>query len=324
MPGLPSKTLALTGATGFIGGNLIRRLIQQGWRVRALVREGSQDRFPAEPGTERIVGDLADTGALEQLVAGVDVVIHAAAAVRGWEATFQEANVVGTRRLVRAAARQQVAPRFLLISSLAAREPQLSAYAASKRGAEDTLAQESGDMSWTVLRPPAVYGPGDRELLPLFTWMARGFAPVLGTPGARFSLLYVDDLADSIVQMIAEPHATGAVHEVHDGHPGGYGWDDVIGTIESLSGRRARRIRIPAPLVSSVAALNLVARRALGSAPMLTPGKVRELTHQDWVCKDGTLCRATAWRPRIGLEEGLRRTLGHPTLLPLGRPRSND
>lgn len=320
-----TKTLALTGATGFIGGALIRLLTARGWRVRALVRSTSQERFRGGPGTEMVTGDLADTGALERLVAGADAVVHAAAAVRGWGTRFQETNVEGTRRLVRAASRQRRAPRLVLLSSLAAREPHLSPYAASKRAAEDVLAQHAGDMPWTILRPPAVYGPGDRELLPLFTWMARGLAPVLGSPEARFSLLYVQDLADCIVHLVEEDLSPGTTHEVHDGHRGGYGWTELIGVIERLSGRRAVRIRVPAPLASSVAALNLIAKRALGYAPMLTPGKIRELTHPDWVCDDRPLSATTTWRPAISLEEGLRRTLVQPTLPPFRRsPGSND
>lgn len=311
----PTKTIAITGTTGFIGGVLRGRLEAQGCRVRALVRRASRERFASSPGTEEILGDLADSEALERLVSGAETVVHAAAALRGSRASFQETNVEGTRRLVRAAAQRRPAPHFVLVSSVAAREPHLSAYAATKRAAEDVLAEEAGDMAWTVLRPPAVYGPGDRELLPLLSWMARGIAPVLGSAQARFSLLFVEDLADCIVRLATGGPAPSAVHEVHDGHRGGYGWSDVIETIARLSGRRTYRLRIPAPLASSIAALNLVARRALGSAPMLTPGKVRELTHPDWVCDDSSLLAATSWRPAIGLEEGLRRTL-YPSRVP--------
>ena len=80
---------------------------------------------------------------------------------------------------------QQHLPRFISISSLAAREPHLSPYAESKKKGEEILAKRAGDRPWAVLRPPAVYGPGDKELLPLFRWMFRGIGPVLGPPEAR-------------------------------------------------------------------------------------------------------------------------------------------
>ncbi len=101
-------------------------------------------------------------------------------------------------------------PRFLLMSSLAAREPELSHYAASKRRGEDALAAASPTLRWTVLRPPAVYGPGERELRPLFRWIARGVAPLACRRAGRFSLLYVDDLATAVLRWLDADAGDGA------------------------------------------------------------------------------------------------------------------
>lgn len=318
------ETIAVTGATGFIGRTLARRLAGLGFRVRVLVRPRTTRTYRAGRGVEVVVGDLAEEPALERLVTGTRSVVHCAGQVRGGSAGFQATNVEGTRRLARVAARQARQPHLVAISSLAAREPQLSPYAASKRAAEAALAEEAAEADgapWTILRPPAVYGPGDRELLPLFTWMARGIAPDLGPPDARFSLVFVDDLADCIAQLVRAGAATGAIHEVHDGQRGGYGWDDVARAVSLLSGRRTRRVRVPAPLATSIAAANLFAQSLFGGAPMLTPGKVRELRHPDWVCDDASLLAATNWRPAVRLEEGLRRTLFPATCAPLEVPQ---
>jgi nucleoside-diphosphate-sugar epimerase len=210
-------------------------------------------------------------------------------------------------RLVRVAAEQQPLPRFLLISSLAAREPDLSPYAASKRRGERVLALEAGRMPWTVLRPPAIYGPGDRELLPLFRWMRRGIAPLPGPADARLSLLYVEDLAEAVAELLNCRYDQGAVFELHDGKDLGYTWSEVIDIATRLRARRI--IRIPVPGLDLLARANLTAARILGYAPMLTPGKLRELRHRNWVCDNTALNSATGWTPRIPLEEGLRRTL---------------
>jgi len=169
------RSIAITGATGFVGGVLLKRLASTDWQIRALVRPDSLHKRPRQEGTEWVTGDLEDMDSLRRLVAGVDAVLHCAGAVRGATSlSFEGINVDGSARLASAAREQHPAPNFFLISSLAARAPHLSHYAASKRNGEKTLALNAGPMPWVIFRPPAVYGPGDRELLPLFRWMCRG------------------------------------------------------------------------------------------------------------------------------------------------------
>jgi nucleoside-diphosphate-sugar epimerase len=305
-----SRTVALTGATGFIGGTLARRLGEAGWRIRAQFRSTSARKRPTVTAVRWIEGDLENLESLRRLVNGSNAVVHCAGAVRGAsEVHFKRVNVNGVARLVQAATEQHPVPRFLLISSLAAREPQLSPYAASKRQGEDALAATAGKMGWTALRPPAVYGPGDRELLPLFRWIARGLAPVLGPESARFSLLYVEDLAEAVVRWLEGGKDQQRAFELHDGHPNGYTHNEVINTVEALRAKRAIRVQVPGPLFRLAAALNLRAARIIGYTPMLTPWKIRELNHPNWVCDNKPLNRAIGWAPRVTLEEGLRRTL---------------
>jgi nucleoside-diphosphate-sugar epimerase len=179
-----SRTIALTGATGFIGKTLARRLTATEWQIRGLVRPPSQGSPQVEIAIQWIEGDLGDPDSLRRLVSGVDAIVHCAGAVRGAsQAHFNRVNVDGVARLVQAATEQHQLPRFLLMSSLAAREPHVSPYAASKRQGEEALAMGAGHMGWATFRPPAVYGPGDKELLPLFRWIGRGALVVI--PGAR-------------------------------------------------------------------------------------------------------------------------------------------
>jgi nucleoside-diphosphate-sugar epimerase len=157
-----------------------------------------------------------------------------------------------------------------------------------------------------------VFGPGDRELAPLFRCIARGFAPVPAHLKGHFSLIHVDDLATAVLRWLAADTGYGRIFELDDGRPGGYDWDTVL----TLAGRALGRVRpvrqvsIPVPLLRLAAWANLGAASVLGYAPMLTPGKVREITHPDWVCDSHDFAEATGWRPAIGLESGLARMYG--------------
>ncbi len=302
--------VALTGATGFIGSALLPWLVEGGWSVRALYRRRSGRTPVPQRGVEWVEGDLADEPSLRALVTGAEAIVHCAGTVRGaGRAGFERINAEGTRRLVRVAASLTPAPRFLFISSLAARMPQLSAYAASKRHGEVAVEAAPDQLRWTVLRPPAVYGPGEKELRPLFRWVARGLAPLPAGSTGRFSLLYVDDLATAVLRWLAADAGYGRSFELDDGHAGGYDWDTVLAVAGRVlrGGATVHRLPIPVALLKLAAAANLAAARLLGYDPMLTPGKVREITHPDWLCDSHDYASTMGWRAAVGLEEGLAR-----------------
>ena len=220
-----SGLVALTGATGFIGRRLIPALQGGGFRVRALVRR--DDPRLAGCQVEQCLGALEDPTSLAAFTAGADAVVHAAGLVlAAHPGQFHEVNVAGTRRLAETAAAAAV-PRFLMISSLAAREPGLSPYAASKHAAEAALRELGSALDLAIVRPPAVYGPGDRATLPLFRQLARGFLLAPAAERARFSLIYVDDLAFLICGLLRSDTLPQEPIEPDDGQPGGYGWGDL-------------------------------------------------------------------------------------------------
>lgn len=299
--------MAVTGATGFIGAAVCRALHGAGHTVRILARSPQRAQALGDCVDEVVRGDLHDPAALARLVEGADAVVHCAGAVRGAsQAAFDRINVQGVENLVAAMAGGPA--RLLSLSSLAAREPLLSFYAMSKYRGERVLQEHAGGLHWVALRPPAVYGPGDRELLPLFRLMAKGIAPVPGNPAARFSMIFVEDIASLVIAWLAQAGSATGVFTLDDGTEGGYDWQDVSRVVERLCGRRVRLVPVPAAVMDIPAWINRSLARAFGYAPMLTPEKLRELRHPDWVCDSKALQQVVDWQPRYQLEAGLVRT----------------
>ncbi len=318
-PSTPRGSVALTGGSGFVGGHILRRLVAEGWQVRALTRRpgGLPAVEGASPGSVTPVpGDLGSAEALAELVAGVDAVIHCAGLVAARrKADFLRVNAEGTAALLRAVkgGGQAGTPRFVLISSLAAREPQLSPYAHSKRQAEEALRHLGAGLNWRVLRPGVVYGPGDRATLPLFRQFLRGFALVPGGSG-RFSMIYVEDLAAAAVAALAPELPAGGILEPDDGTAEGYGWPEVLAAAGRLSGRPLRAVSVPRILQRLAAALSTAGALVSGRPAVLSQGKVNEFGHPDWVCHPQplggpSLGDCISWRPAVGLDEGFSKTV---------------
>jgi nucleoside-diphosphate-sugar epimerase len=272
--------IALTGSTGFVGQHLVKMLTDAGFSLRLLVREGP--RTCGFGSAEVILGSLNDDAALDRLVSGASAVIHLAGAIAAPDrAQFFAINTGGTENLAKAAIAAGVG-RFIHVSSLSAREPGLSDYAASKRAGEDVLGMLKPECL-LIVRPPVVYGPGDRATLPLFAQLTRRIAFIPGTRQARFSLLFVEDLAKFLLDRLADD-SQGLI-EIDDGKPQGYDWSDLLMIAAEVEGRKARAVFLPQWLLEALAwpVSRLGALFKLGIP--LTPGKVRELYHRDWVVR---------------------------------------
>lgn len=292
--------IALTGSTGFVGRHLVKSLAEAGFALRLLVRQGPYDCGFGS--AETVIGTLDDEGALKQLVGGASAVIHLAGAIAAPDReAFFAVNRQGTEKIAGAAMAAGVS-RFIHVSSLAAREPLLSDYGASKRAAEDALLALKPD-GLLILRPPVVYGPGDRATLPLFAQLTRRTAFIPGTPKARFSLLYVEDLAKALTARLSDD-SHGLV-EIDDGRLQAYGWPDLLALAAESEGRAARPVFLPQWLLGSLAWPVSLAGSILKLRVPLTPGKVRELYHADWVARISGASAGDC----IQFAEGFRRTI---------------
>lgn len=284
--------LAVTGATGFVGGALIERALAAGHQVRALTRREQAER----PGVTWIAGDLANPG---DLCAGADAVIHIAGVVNAPDrAGFAAGNIAGTEAIV-AAAQAAGVRRFVHVSSLAAREPELSNYGWSKADAERIVT--GSDRDWTIVRPPAVYGPGDLEMLELFRLAGRGIA--LTPPPGRLSVIHVDDLA-RLLLVCAERDPGRIILEPEDAS-GGFSHADFARMIGDAVGNRVRPIALPAALLRTAARADRLVR---GDRAKLTPDRAAYMSHPDWTADPAKAPSAALWAPAIATADGLAAT----------------
>lgn len=305
-----SRLVAVTGATGFIGQHLIRLLASRGHRLRLLVR--SLPSLPVcDPPLELQPGDLREPIALARLVEGVDVVLHLAGAIKALaEADFRAVNVDAVAALAAATARHATPDaHFVLLSSLAAREPVLSAYAATKRAGEEALSTLAPSQRRTVVRAPAVYGPGDRETLVFFQAAARGWSMVPAGTDGRVALIHVQDLCAALAALIERPPPDG-VYEIDDGTDGGHTLRGMAAMAAEVLGRRVRIAKLPHRALGGYAALQQVAARMRGRPAIVSSGKVRELLHPDWSVRDRRLADLLQLGSPIDLRSGFTETIG--------------
>ncbi|MEO1014636.1 MAG: SDR family NAD(P)-dependent oxidoreductase [Pseudomonadota bacterium] len=315
------RRVAVTGGTGFLGGALIDLLLREGVSVAALARTPAKlDRFSGR--IDVVQGDLADEDALRRLADDADAFVHAAALTHALtKRDFDAANVEGAANAARAAFGARA--RFIFISSIAARRPDLSDYAASKAGGEAAVTTIAGahekrfgaeitevsPAQWVILRAPALYGPYDEATLPYFKMAKIGLAPEpAATPAPRASILFVEDMARAILTAAREA-PDGVIYDVGDTEPQGHSWAEIGRALGAAFDKRPLRIPAPRPILTAQAAIAEVIARVRGRATIVTRGKIREFFHPDWVAGEPALGGATSWRATTPLAEGFAKTL---------------
>ena len=287
----------MTGASGFVGQVALRLAVRQGWHVRALVRSAQE---PID-GVTWVNGALDSPEALTKMARGSDAIIHIAGVVNAPDlAGFEAGNVAGTLAVVEAARAANV-ERFIHVSSLAAREPQLSDYGASKAKAE-VIVQASG-LDWTMIRPPAVYGPGDRDNLELFKMAKLGFVTL--PPAGKLSLIHVDDLARLLLAVIPFAEARAKIYEPDDGVAGGWTHQSFAKAIGWALGKNITTLSLPRGVMMAGAKLDRLFR---GDKARLTADRVSYFCHPDWVADPERAVPPEIWQPKVTTREGLKAT----------------
>jgi nucleoside-diphosphate-sugar epimerase len=242
----------VTGATGFVGRNLVEMLLNGGYAVRCLVRSAGKARELAQQGAQLVIGDINDARTVREAARGVHTVFHLAALIKAASREdYIRVNRTGTRVLLEALA--EVCPdlnRFVHISSLSAAGPSrgngpldekekpcpVSWYGESKLLSEEEVGRFAGAFPVSILRPSAVYGPHDTETLLIFRMVQRG---CLVTPGRfirRFSLIHVRDLVSACIRAAECPTPSGEVFFIS--RPEIFTWEDVGRTIAEKIGRK--------------------------------------------------------------------------------------
>ncbi len=297
-----SGIVAVTGATGFLGRHLVRALAKDGWRPRVLVRRDPIHPLWRDIEVEVVTGDLKTPGALDRLCRGADVVIHVAGLIKAASLDgFNAVNRDGARAAAQAA--QAAGARFILVSSLAAREPTLSNYAASKRAGEDAVREISP--SALIVRPPAIYGPGDTETLGLFELAAKSpVLPVL-SPATRIAMIHVEDAAAKLVAFCRRP-VSGLV-ELSDVRRDGYTWSEIMTAAGAVMHRAPRLIRLPDKALLVAGTLADAWSSATKTPSVFGFGKARELLHRDWSLSSAPMAEGV---PSVfGLTDGFAHTV---------------
>lgn len=288
--------IALTGGTGFVGSHVIDQALAAGIELRALTRRPQPDRA----GVTWISGALDDATSLASLVAGADAVLHVAGVINAPDrAGFGAGNIDGTRALI-AAAELAGIRRFIQVSSLAAREPDLSDYGWSKAEADKVLI--ASKLDWTIVRPPAIFGPRDNEMLELFKLATKHVMP-LPPAGGRLSVIAVEELVRLLIALPTSNALTRKIVEPDDGRPGGWDHREFARAIGVATDSKVLPLPLPRILLDTISAGDRLVR---GKHAKLTADRVRYFCHKDWVSHARP--PADVWTPHVATPDALAAT----------------
>lgn len=318
----------VTGASGFIGTVLTRRLRERGDEVRALVRPTSATATLKKLGVDLVPVGLLDVDRIRSALAGCELVYHLAGAVKALHPRdFFPTNAEATRRVAEACAQVSSPPRLVYLSSIAAAGPSapgrpcreedaphpVSLYGESKLAGERAVRDLAGRLGASIVRPPIVYGPGDREFVPMLARMARlGLVLTAGRDERRYSVLHVEDLCQGLLAVAergsrVEPGGSAGIYYLDDGAE--HRWEDIGRAACAALGRRAVELRLPMFFTVLAAARSAVAASLSRKPAMLSFDKLKEVRQATWTCSSERARREIGYEPRVPLETGMRQAL---------------
>jgi nucleoside-diphosphate-sugar epimerase len=311
----------VTGATGFLGSHLVEALVSGGHQVTALVRSPGKASLLTRLDVRQVRGDLHDSPALVEAARGQDVIYHVAGAIAAAnEADFLAANRDGTRNLVEAAVRSG-SPRFLLVSSMAAGGPAergrprrgdepdhpVTRYGRSKLAGEAVVRGSS--LSWTIVRPPIIYGPRDYEVLKIFKLARAGIVPMFGSGDQELSAVYAPDLAQALI--LAGSTGKTVAKTYYACHPEIFTTIELVKSVATAvrgAAAQTTMIHLPGWLARVGLSVTGAVAALTGKPTILTPDKANEFFQPAWTGDPSPLTEDTGWIPVYGRAEGLALT----------------
>jgi len=317
------KQALVTGANGFVGAHLVEALLQRGYRVKAQVRRTSDLRFLTDLKPKLVYADLRQPETLREAVSNCQIIYHLGGLTKARRASdFYRVNQAGTGNLLQAAF--QANPkleRFVYISSQAAAGPgrsnspksedepprPITGYGRSKLGGEKEVLKFQNRIPFTIIRPPAIYGPKDEDILPFFRSINRGIKPLFGFGKAYLSLVYVKDLVEAIVTSAETEAAIGQTYFIADKRA--YNWEEAFDIMAEVMGVKAKTVRIPKTVLFAAAFLLEALSRVSGKPPALSVHKSKDLTQRYWICDVSRARRDLGWEARYDLEAGVTETV---------------
>ncbi len=313
----------LTGGSGFLGSHIAEQLNEAGIAVRALVRRTSDTKFlKSLDNVELVNGSIYDVPGLVKVMGDATHVIHSAGLVKAkTPAEFHRVNAAGAVCMLEAAKRHGNIERFVLVSSLAVCGPSadgkplppdappnpVTHYGRSKLAAERAAQAMRGELPVTIIRPPLIYGPRDREVLAFFKSVKFGVLPYMGSTARGVSAVFGSDCAAACVSALSADVPSGKAYCVEDGETQTLG--ELVGQIEEAMGKRTWfRMPVPRKVLEAAAVGSELFGRFTDQAVMLTRDKCNELYAPHWVCESSEARADLGWQPKVSFQRGARIT----------------
>ena len=313
----------LTGATGFIGSYLAQYLIDRGYQVRCLVRTSSNLKWIADLNVECFYGSLQNLESLKNALADVDYIFHLAGVTKGLtEADFTYHNVTGTKKLLQAVLESdRKLKRFLFVSSQAAIGPStgmealteeaiphpVTPYGRSKLQAEQLVHSLNGHIPYTIVRPPAVYGPRDADVLQFFKTVKMGILPKLNGHDQCASIIHVKDLVRGIHLAATRKKAIGQTYFIANPQPAS--WDHIARVTSACFGHRAVAIAVPGFLLDGISLVADGWSKLTAKPAILGRHRVNEMKQDFWICSAEKIKKELRFESKIKLDDGICETL---------------
>lgn len=317
------KISLVTGSTGFVGSHLVDRLLNLNHRVRVILRKESKLKWIDKSKVEIFYCDYKDIECLKKAVNGVDYIFHVAGVIKSkTKEGYYKGNVQVTKNLLHAVAEENKSlEKFVFVSSQAAAGPSpdgipkteemecnpVTSYGKSKLLAEQEVKKLENIIPYTIVRPSAVYGPRDQEILLFFQTLKKGIQPLVGFDEKYVSLVYVDDLIDGILLAAFSDKSINQTYFISSEK--GYSWSEIGDLSSKILGLELIKLKIPHSVVYLVAVISQFLSYFKDDATILNLEKAREMIQKSWVCSVEKAKSELGYSQKTQLEEGIRKTI---------------